>query len=143
MSIFHRLQLRAELLISNIDGLYNFPGNLFAVLIYYCDMGDVVFGMIVGYTVLVNCTGDMTAVLFDSILYTLAGLTYVGEVAIFSWTGPFVDQIWSCAEGLFAISLFIYRLTGKLVQLWCNFGTWVHECVRHLKMKLLFENLYM
>ena len=51
-----------------MDGFSSFTGNLFAVLIYYFEMGDVGFGMIVGYTVLVNSTGDMTAVFFDSIL---------------------------------------------------------------------------
>ena len=47
--------------------------------------------MIVGHTVLVNCTRDMTTV--SLILKTLAGLTYVGEVAIFIWTGPFEDNV--------------------------------------------------
>ena len=42
-------------------------------------MGDVGFRMIVKYTVLVNCTGDMTVVFFDSILKILTGLTYVAE----------------------------------------------------------------
>ena len=51
-----------------MDGFSSFPGNLFAVLIYYFVMGDNGFRMIVGYTVLVNCTGDVTAVFFDSIL---------------------------------------------------------------------------
>ena len=36
---------------SNMDGFSRFPGNLFAVLIYYFEMGDVGFGMIAGYTV--------------------------------------------------------------------------------------------
>ena len=77
---------------SNIDGFFSFLGYLLAVLIYYCEMGNVDFGMIVGHTVLVNCTVDMTAVFFDSILETLAGLTYVGEGTIFIGTGPFVDN---------------------------------------------------
>ena len=45
-----------------MDGFSSFPGNLFTARIYYFEMGGVGFGMIVGYTVLVNCTGDMTAV---------------------------------------------------------------------------------
>ena len=65
-----------------MDGFSSFPGNLFGVLIYYYERGDVGFGMIIGHTVLVICTGDMTAVFFDSILETSAGLTYVGEVEI-------------------------------------------------------------
>ena len=48
-----------------MDAFPCFPGNLFAVFIYYFEMGDVGFGMIVGHTVLVNCTGDVTAVFFD------------------------------------------------------------------------------
>ena len=66
-----------------MDGFSSFPGNLFTVLIYYFEVGDVCLGMIVGHTVLVNCTGDMTAVFFYSILETLTGLTYVGKVAVF------------------------------------------------------------
>ena len=65
-----------------MDGFSCFPGNLFTVLIYYFEMGDVGFGMNVGHTVLVNCTGDMTAVFFASILETSAGITYVREVTI-------------------------------------------------------------
>ena len=76
-----------------MDGLSSFPGNLFAVLIYYFKMTDDGFGMIVGYTVSVKCTGDVTAVFFYSILEASAGLTYVGEVAIFFWTGPVVDNV--------------------------------------------------
>ena len=45
-----------------------FLENLFTILIYYFEMGDVGFGMIVGYTVLVNYNGNMTVVFFDSIL---------------------------------------------------------------------------
>ena len=35
----------------------------------------------------------MTAVLLDSILSASAGFIYVGEVAIFISTGPFVDNV--------------------------------------------------
>ena len=76
-----------------MDGLSSFHGNLFAVLIYYFEMRYIGFWMIVGFTVLVNCTGDVTAVLFYSIIKTSAGLTYVGEVEIFFWTGQFVDNV--------------------------------------------------
>ena len=55
---------------------------------------DVGFRMFVGHTVLVNSTGDVTAVFFDSILQTSTGLTYVGRVKIFYWAGPFVDNVW-------------------------------------------------
>ena len=66
-----------------MDGFSSFPGNLFTVLIYYFEMGDAGFGMIVEHIVLVNCTRNMTAVFFDSILETSAGFSYVGEIAIF------------------------------------------------------------
>ena len=56
-------------------------------------MGDVGSGMVVGHTVLVNCTSDMTVVFFNSIFQTSGGLSYVGKDTIFFWTGPFVDYV--------------------------------------------------
>ena len=56
-------------------------------------MGDVGFGMIVGQTVLVNGTADVTAVFLSSTLQTSAGLSYVGKVTISIWTGPVVDNV--------------------------------------------------
>ena len=53
---------------SDMNGFSSFPGNLYAVSIYYYEMGDVGFGLIVGYLVLINCTGNVTVVFFDSIL---------------------------------------------------------------------------
>ena len=47
---------------SNINGFSSFPGNLFTILVYYFEVGDVGIGMIVGHTVLVNFSGYMTAV---------------------------------------------------------------------------------
>ena len=65
MYIFPILHIEGRIVNSDMDGFSSFPGNLSAVLIYYFEMGDAGFGMIVGYTVLVNCTGD---VFFDLIL---------------------------------------------------------------------------
>ena len=79
-----------------MNGFSSFPDNLLAILVYYFevgDVGDVGFGMIVRHTVLINCTGDMTAVFFNSILKASAGLSYVGMVTIFFWTGPFVGNV--------------------------------------------------
>ena len=47
--------------------------------------------MFAGNNVFVNCTGDMTIVIFYFISQTSAGLSYVRKVAIFLWTGTFVD----------------------------------------------------
>ena len=52
---------------SNMNGFSSFPGNIFAGLIYYFESGVVGLGMIVGHTVLVNCTGDVTTMFLDSI----------------------------------------------------------------------------
>ena len=65
---FSLVVVEGRIVNSDMDSFSSFPGNLFDVLIYYFEMGDVGFGMIVGYTVLVNCTGDVIAVSFDSIL---------------------------------------------------------------------------
>ena len=62
------LQLKAGLLILIWMAVLALLGNLFTASIYFCETEDIGFGMIVGYTVLVNCTGDVTAVFFDSIL---------------------------------------------------------------------------
>ena len=69
---------------SNMGGFSSFPGNLFTILVYYFEVRDVSFGMIVGHTEFVNCIGDMTAVFFDSILKTSAGLAYVAKNTILS-----------------------------------------------------------
>ena len=50
-------------------------------------------GMVIGHTLLVNCTGDMISVLCNSIFQTPARLSYVGKVTNFLWTGPFVDNV--------------------------------------------------
>ena len=55
----------------------SFPGNLFAILVSYFQMGHVGFGMIVGHTVLVNSTSDVAAVFSDSILQTSAQVTHL------------------------------------------------------------------
>ena len=81
-----------------MNGFSSFPGNLVAILVYYLEVGDVGFGMLIGHTVLMNCTGYVTAVFTVSILQTSAGLSFVGKVTISFWTGPFVDsdlcQVW-------------------------------------------------
>ena len=86
-------------------------------------MGGVGFQIIVGHTVLVNSTGDMTAVFFDSILKTSAELIYVlcvYEVAIFFWTRLFVDCFLRC-NGI--LSLGCIRMVLRMLvplKMTCN-----------------------
>ena len=56
-------------------------------------MGDVGFWIIVGHTILVTCTGDVTALFISSILQASAGLSCVEKITIFFQTGPFVDNV--------------------------------------------------
>ena len=70
-----------------------FCGNLFAVLLYYLEVGDVGLGMIIGNAVYVNCTGVITFVFYYSIFQTSPAFSYVEEVAIFFWAGLFVDYV--------------------------------------------------
>ena len=67
MYIFAVLQLSARLLILMWIASLAFSGNLFTVLIYYFEVGDVDMRVVVGFTVDVNCTCYMTAMSFHSI----------------------------------------------------------------------------
>ena len=49
---------------SNMNGFSSFSDNLFAILVYYLEVGDVGSGLVVGNAVFVNYTGDMTIVFF-------------------------------------------------------------------------------
>ena len=55
-----------------MNGFSSFFGNLFGVLVYYVEVGDVGSWVVVGNAVYVNCIGDMTIVFFYSILKTSA-----------------------------------------------------------------------
>ena len=67
---------------SNMDCL---SSNLFAVLVYYHEVGGVGSGVIVGNAMYVNCTGDMTIVFFHCLFQTSAPFSYVRRVAISFW----------------------------------------------------------
>ena len=54
--------------------------NLFVVLIYYLEVGNVGSGVIDGNAVYVNWTGDMAIVLFHSIFQTSAELFHARTV---------------------------------------------------------------
>ena len=60
---------------SNMNGFSSFSGNLFTILVYYLEVGDIDSGMGAGHTVLVSCTGDLNVVFFNSIFQTSAGLS--------------------------------------------------------------------
>ena len=75
---------------SNMDG---FSGNVFAILVYYLEVGDAGMGVIVGNAVYVNCTGDLTVVSIYSIFKTSANFSYVRKATIFFWAGQFVDYV--------------------------------------------------
>ena len=93
MHIFSHVIVEGRVVNSNMNGFSSFPGNLFAVLVYYFEVRDVGFGMIVGHTVLVNSTADVTVVLFDSILQSSAGLTYIRMVKIFFGSEQFLNNV--------------------------------------------------
>ena len=62
---------------SNMNGSSSFYGNLFAILVYYLEVGDVGSGVVVGNSVSVNCTADMTIVFFYSNFQISAGFSYI------------------------------------------------------------------
>ena len=63
---------------------------MFVVVVYYLEVGDVGLWVVVANAAFVNCSGDMTIVLFYSIFKTSAGYSYVRQFAIFFWPGLFV-----------------------------------------------------
>ena len=70
-----------------------FSVYLFVVLVYYLEVGDVGLGVVIGNTVFVNCTGDMTIVFFYSVIRIPAGFSFVRKVTIYFQTGTFVDYV--------------------------------------------------
>ena len=83
MYIFPMLADEGRVVDSYIDCFSSISGNVFIILAYYLEVGDIGSGMGVGQFVLVNCTSDVTVVFFDSIFQTSAGLYYVGKVTTF------------------------------------------------------------
>ena len=73
------------------DGSPGFSANMFAVLIYYFEVGDVGMGLVVGFTVVVNSTCYMTAMFFHSMSQTSAGFISARLTATFFRTGSFLD----------------------------------------------------
>ena len=78
---------------SDVDGFPGFSCNLFGVLIYYFEVGDVGMGVVVGFTLDVNCTNYMAGMFFRSVLQTSLALTNVKFTATVFRTGLFVDYI--------------------------------------------------
>ena len=81
--------VKGRIVDSDMNGFSTFSGNFCTILGCYLEVGDVCSGMVVGNTVLVNCSGDMTVLFFYSIFKTSVVLPYVGKVAIFFSTKPF------------------------------------------------------
>ena len=71
---------------SNMIGFCSFSGNLFAVLVYYLEVGDFGSGVVTGNAVYVNCTGGMTIVFLYSIFQIYARFSCVRKVTIFFQT---------------------------------------------------------
>ena len=69
---FSHVAVEGRIINSNMNGFPNFTGNLFSILVYYFQVGDVGSGMVGGHTMLVNCTGDVTVGFFNSLLQTSA-----------------------------------------------------------------------
>ena len=55
----------------DVDGFPDLSGDLFAVLIYYFEMGDAGMKAVDRFAVDVNCTGYLIVMLFHSIPLTI------------------------------------------------------------------------
>ena len=62
---FFYVTIGCQALYLDVDG---FPDNLFAMLLYYSEVGDVCIRVVVKFIVDVNGTGNMTAMFFQSIV---------------------------------------------------------------------------
>ena len=67
-----------------MNGFSSFSGNLFAVLVYYLEVGDVGSVVVIGNAVFLNCTSDMT-----TIFQTYPGFSSVRKGAFLLWAGQF------------------------------------------------------
>ena len=76
-----------------MDVFPGLSGNLFAGFIYDTEVEDVGIGVVARVTVDVTLTGYVTAMSFNSILLTSAGLAYLRMTATFFSTGSFVGYI--------------------------------------------------
>ena len=76
-----------------MNGFSSFSGNVFAVLVYYlemerCWLWDGCWKHCIG-----KMHWDMAVVSHYSIFQAFAGLPYLVMVAIFSWTGLYVENV--------------------------------------------------
>ena len=78
---------------SNMNSFSSFSGNLFAILVYCLEVGDIYSGVVIGNDVFVNCTGDITIVLFYSIFLNICWIILCEKSYNFLWAGPFVDYV--------------------------------------------------
>ena len=78
---------------SNMHGFCRHPGNLIVFLVYNLKLEDVGSRVVVGNTVHVNCTDNMTSVFFFSIFQTSAEFSCERKDTIFIWAVPFADCV--------------------------------------------------
>ena len=76
-----------------MEGFPSFSGHFFTVLVYYLEVGDIGSGVLAENAVFVNFTSDINIVLFYSFFQTSAGFSYIREVAISFWPGPFANYV--------------------------------------------------
>ena len=88
---------------SNMNGFTIFSGNLFAVLVYYLEMGDVGSRVVVGNALFVNCTDSMTIAFLHPIFQASAGFSYLRKVTVFFWEGSIVDYVWFRCDGILSL----------------------------------------
>ena len=108
---------------SDMDRFSIFFSNLFTLLAYYLEVGDVGSGMDVGNTMFVNCTVRLIVVFFNSILQTSAVFSYVENVTISLWEGPLLIIFLSSYDGILSLGsirmylrmLVLLKMTRTLV----------------------------
>ena len=109
---FSCVMVEGRVVDSNMNG---FSSNLFAILVYYLEVGDVGWVVVVGNSVFVNCSSDMAIVFFYSIFQPSARFSHVRKVAVSFLAGPFLDCILSC-DGI--LTLGYIRIDLRVLAPW-------------------------
>ena len=76
-----------------MDGLSSFSCILFAVLVYYPEVGDAGLGMIVDKCCIHKLHCNMSIVFFYSTFQAFAGFSYERKIGIFFWAESFVGYV--------------------------------------------------
>ena len=85
MYIFFCDTVEGRVVDSNMDGFSSSSSNLFAIFIYYLELGDIGSGVVVGNAEYINHIVDITIVFFYSVFQVSARFSCVQKVAIFFW----------------------------------------------------------